>query len=105
MIEYSNLSEGIYKKTELSEEEIWMIFIKIFSSSESTKIASYKFGLIYSIIDNLENLTDDLKLNFDQLFLSFTAIYWKLVIRHKLYLKKLEKVEKFIMFKFSYIFS
>ena len=85
MIEYSNLTEGIYKKTELSEEEIWMIFIKIFSPSESTKVASYKFGLIHSIIDNLENLTDDLKLNFNQLFLSLTAIYWKLVIRHKLY--------------------
>jgi len=85
MIEYSNLTEGIYKKTELSEEEIWMIFIKIFSPSETTKVASYKFGLIHSIIDNLENLTDDLKLNFDQLFLSFTAIYWKLVIKHKLY--------------------
>lgn len=53
--------------------------------SESIKIASYKFGLIHSIIDNLENLTDDLKLNFDQLFLSFTSIYWNLVIRHKLY--------------------
>ena len=85
MIEYSNLTEGIYKKTELSEEEIWMIFIKIFSPSETTKIASYKFGLINSILSNLENLTDDLKLNFDQLFLSFTAIYWKLVIKHKLY--------------------
>jgi len=62
-----------------------MIFIKIFSPSESKKVASYKFGLIHSITENLENLTDDLKLNFNQLFLSFTAIYWKLVIRHKLY--------------------
>ena len=82
---YSNLAEGEYKKGQLTEEEIWKIFIKIFSTSESTKVASYKFALIHSIIENLENLTDDLKMNFDQLFLSFTIIYWKLVIRHKLY--------------------
>lgn len=81
---YSILNKGNHKKTKLEEEEIWKIFENIFDPSKTVKTTSYKFGLIYSIIDNIENLSNELYLSFDQIFLSFTKIYWKLIVYHRL---------------------
>ncbi|HEC39763.1 hypothetical protein LCGC14_0525790 [marine sediment metagenome] len=85
MIEYSKLNEGVYKEDNLSEEQIWKIFIKIFNVAESSKVASYKFGLIYSILKCSLVNENRLKFTFKDIFTPFTQIYWKLIVNHQLF--------------------
>lgn len=73
---------GEIKEVYLIEEEIWRIFNSFFSNGKFT--TTYKFGLLKSLIENLYNVDDNLKLSFDQIFLSFTQIYFNLVIHHNL---------------------
>ncbi|KKN57211.1 hypothetical protein LCGC14_0564570 [marine sediment metagenome] len=85
MTEYSKLNEGVYKKDFLREEQIWKIFIKIFNVAESVKVASYKFGLIYSILKCLQVNENHLKFAFRDIFTHFTQVYWKLIVNHQLF--------------------
>ncbi len=85
MIDYSKLNSGFYREENLSEEQIWKIFIKIFNTTESSKVASYKFGLIYSILQCSQVNENCLKFTFKDIFTPFTQIYWKLIINHQLF--------------------
>jgi len=85
MKKYSELNEGTNKKDNLAEEQIWQIFMKIFNVSESVKVASYKFGLIFSILKCLKANRNQVKFTFKEIFKPFTEIYWKLIVNHQLY--------------------
>jgi len=77
------LTEGFITDTHLTETEIWQCFNTIFSSKSKNQ-ASYKFGLVRAMVDNLYNVNDDLVLTFDQIYDTFARIYWNLVIKHNL---------------------
>ncbi len=76
-----NLGEGTYENRILSDDEMWSAFSNLFSS-HSKNSSSYKFGFLKSIMDNLYNVDKDLILSFDQLFGTFTEVYWNLVLKH-----------------------
>ena len=76
-----NLAEGRYENRTLSEDEMWSAFSNLFSS-HSKNSSSYKFGFLKAIMDNLYNVDEKLTLTFDQLFGTFTEIYWNLVLKH-----------------------
>lgn len=65
------------------EERLWQCFGFIFSS-KSKKQSTYKYGFLRSLLENLYIVDDELTLTYDQVFLTFTRIYWKLVINHRL---------------------
>lgn len=75
------LAEGIYENRTLSDDEMWSAFSNMFSS-QSKNSSSYKFGFLKAIMDNLYNVDQNLKLTFDQLFGTFTEVYWNLVLKY-----------------------
>lgn len=85
MIEYSKLNEGFYRKDVLDQEQIWLIFNSIFDKSTSVKVASYKYGLLYSILSLLKSNRNQIKFKFQEIFIPFIRIYWKLIVRYQLY--------------------
>ena len=87
------LKEGEYVDRSLSDDEMWSAFAFLFSG-KSVNDTSYKFGFLKSILDNLYNVDDDLKLTFDQLFYKFTEIYWNLVLKHHILQKKPGKLDR-----------
>lgn len=76
-----DLPEGRYENRILSEDEMWSAFSNLFSS-HSKNSSSYKFGFLKAILDNLYNVDQNLILTFDQLFATFTEVYWNLVLKH-----------------------
>jgi len=105
-----HLKEGIYIHKELTDNELWTIFIGMFSSVN--RDTSYKFGLFKSILDNLYNVNENLILTFDQLFIKFTEIYWNLVLKYNLRQKAktkdgkesvLERILKEAVHKYQFI--
>lgn len=88
-----DLKEGIYENKTVSEDELWAVFTSFFSS-QTTMVSTYKYGLFKSIVDNLYNVDDELKLTFDQLFSKFTEIYWNLILKH--HLKQQAKKETYL---------
>mgnify|MGYP006898639088 CR=1 FL=1 len=76
-----DLVEGRYENRTLSYDEMWSAFSNLFSP-HSKNSSSYKFGFLKSIMDNLYNVDDNLSLTFDQLFGTFTEVYWNLVLKH-----------------------
>lgn len=80
---YCDLAEGTYKNGNISENEIWAVFSYVFST-KSNHSASYKFGFLKAILDNLYNVDSNLRLSFDQLFGKFTEIYWNLILKYHL---------------------
>ena len=69
------LAEGRYENRTLSDDEMWSAFSNLFSS-HSKNSSSYKFGFLKAIMDNLYNVDENLSLTFDQLFGTFTEVYW-----------------------------
>lgn len=82
--------EGAYEERDVSEDMLWEAIACVFTEN-SKKNSSYKFGFLRSILDNLDNVDDDLKLTFDQLFTRFTEIYWDLVLKYNLRQKTVSK--------------
>ena len=76
-----DLAEGRYENRTLSDDEMWSAFSNLFSS-RSKNSSSYKFGFLKAIMDNLYNVDENLSLTFDQLFETFTEVYWNLVLKH-----------------------
>ena len=74
-----NLQEGKHLEGKVSDEELWEAITDLFS--HSPKSTSYEFVLLKSILDNLENADSELVLTFDQLFSTFSQIYWELVVK------------------------
>ena len=77
-----NLQEGKFLEGKVSDEELWEAITVLFSYS--SKNTSYKFVFLKSILDNLENADSELVLTFDQLFSTFSQIYWELVVKYGL---------------------
>lgn len=77
------LSEGEHYSEIVSEDELWAALSCVFSS-KSKNTSSYKYGFLKAIIDNLYNTDENLRLSFDELFSSFTEIYWNLILKYKL---------------------
>ena len=69
---YYDLAEGHYKEFSITDDEMWSAFAYALSS-KSSHSASYKFGFLKSILDNLYEVDSDLKLTFDQLFSKFAV--------------------------------
>lgn len=59
-----DLKEGMYEDREVSEDELWSAIAAVFKS-KSKNDASYKFGFLKSILDNLKYVDGDLMLTFD----------------------------------------
>ncbi len=76
-----DLPEGRYDNRTLLDDEMWSAFSNLFSS-HSKNSGSYKFGFLKAIIDNLYNVNQNLALTFDQLFGTFTEVYWNLVLKY-----------------------
>ena len=88
MTAYYELTKGTYKPKNLTDGQIWEIFCKLFDRSSSVKTSSYKFALIYSLIENLKQNTGNTgkpNFNFEQIFTPFAKIYWELIIHRHLY--------------------
>lgn len=79
----ASLREGTYKQGYFSDDEMWSAFTYLFSS-KSKQSASYKYGFLKAILDNLYNTDDQLILTFDQLFSKFAEIYWNLVLKYRI---------------------
>lgn len=88
-----DLKDGVFDNRQLTEEELWSIFSRVFSE-KSRNDTSYKFGFLKAILDNLYNVDNNLKLSFDKLFMKFTEIYWNLILKYKLRQKAKTKDNK-----------
>lgn len=77
------LTSGDIQNHNPDEEALWKCFGFIFSS-KSKKQSTYKYGFLRSIIENLYCADEEHKLSYDQLFMTFTRVYWVLVINHRL---------------------
>ncbi|MBN9653271.1 HNH endonuclease [Halobacillus sp. GSS1] len=67
----------------LTEDEVWRIFT-IVLTTKSKKSATYKYGLLKAMIENLYQVDSQSEVTYDQLAYSFAKIYWNLVIHHDL---------------------
>ena len=77
------LRVGELKSHYLTESEVWRLFT-IVLTSKSKKSATYKYGLLKAMIENLYQVNEKAVITYDQLAYSFTKIYWNLVIHHDL---------------------
>lgn len=89
----SALSEGTYKDIANTDTEIKAIF-EAACGSGLRRDTTYKFVFLKSIIDCLGVVDTDYKINFDQLFMRFTEIYWPLVVGYDLRQKAANKDNK-----------
>jgi hypothetical protein len=78
-----DLKVGEIKQTYVTDEDIWKALNQFYT--RGTKKMSYKFGLLKSLLENLYNVNDRLELKYNDLFYSFTKIYWNLVIHNQLW--------------------
>ena len=72
-MDYSKLDEGFYNKNPLNSEKILYLFVNIFGSSKSVKVASYKYGLIFSILKCIEHNINKNRFSFEKIFTYFTS--------------------------------
>ena len=75
------LSEGQYINRNVSEDELWSVFSRLFSA-QSKNSTSYKFAFLKSLLDNLYNVDSNLQLTFDVIFAKFAESYWNLVLKY-----------------------
>ena len=81
-----NIKEGIIKKQNISEDEIWSKFNYVFSDS-CRKRNTYKYGFIKALLDNLFNANINeigVFFSYEQIFEKFTENYWNLVLKYDL---------------------
>ncbi|WNR45144.1 HNH endonuclease signature motif containing protein [Paenibacillus roseipurpureus] len=73
------LNSGELIENNLTEQEIWQYFNFLFSSKSKNQ-ASYKFGFIRSLLENIYNTNESSQLTYSQIFFTFTRVYWNLVV-------------------------
>lgn len=78
-----DLKVGEFQEKYLTDEEIWVSLNNFFFCSHVTM--SYKYGFLKALLENLYEVNDKLEINYNNLFYSFTNIYWNLVIHHELW--------------------
>jgi hypothetical protein len=98
-----DLKIGEIKETYITDEEIWQALNNFYFHGSTTM--SYKYGFLKSLLENLYNVNENFDLNFDDLFYSFTKIYWILVIhlnlRQSNNKKQVSSIQKFIFRRVS----
>lgn len=77
-----NLKFGEYKKIDVTEEEFWKAFNKVFST-KTVNSSSYKFVFLKSLLDCIY-IYKKIKYSFYEIFERFTEIYWVLVVKYGL---------------------
>ena len=77
-----DLSEGIYKSRNCSEEELWKAFRNVFST-KTLNSSSYKFVFLKSIMDCIHRY-NKIDYTFYEIFERFTEIYWILIVKYGL---------------------
>lgn len=75
--------DGQYIKGKFSDADI-MDALDVVFSAKSKKDTSYKFVFLKSILDLLDQIDDNYRLTFDQLFQRFTEIYWPIIVDYNL---------------------
>ena len=78
-----DLSEGKYKNDDVSSEELWKSFNRVFST-KTLNSSSYKFVFLKSIVDCIERYNGKMSYTFYEIFERFTEIYWVLVVKYGL---------------------
>jgi len=77
------LSKGYIVRRDLSMDEMWSV-MNAFFSGRFNFTTTYKFAFFKCILDNLFNIDDIKRLDFDFIFTRFTEIYWNLVVKNGL---------------------
>lgn len=72
-----------YDKRIVSEDELYSTISHAFSSNVR-RAASYKFGFMKALLDNLYNVDATLTVDFYTLFSKFAEIYWNLILKYEL---------------------
>lgn len=68
------LSEGIYKAGDFTQEELWKAFRNVFSTKTQNS-SSYKFVFLKAIMDCIHRYNKD-EYTFYEIFERFTDMYW-----------------------------
>ena len=71
------------KETYLTDADIWRSIHYFFYHSKNS--TTYKFGFFKALLENLSETNVDMEISFNELFKSFTKIYWNLVVHHQLW--------------------
>lgn len=78
-----DLSEGVFRTGNYSEEQLWKSFRNVFSTKTQNS-SSYKFVFLKSIIDCMHQYNSRTEYTFFELFEQFTKIYWILIVKYGL---------------------
>lgn len=78
-----DLAEGKYKNEDVSSEELWKSFKRVFST-KTLNSSSYKFVFLKSIVDCIERYNGKKNYTFYEIFERFTEIYWVLIVKYGL---------------------
>lgn len=78
-----DLVEGKYRVDDVSPEEMWKSFNRVFST-KTLNSSSYKFIFLKSILDCLERYNGKKNYTFYEIFERFTEIYWILIVKYGL---------------------
>ena len=78
-----DLSEGKYKNDNVSSEELWKSFNRVFST-KTLNSSSYKFVFLKSIMDCIKRYNSKMNYTFYEVFERFTEIYWTLIVKYGL---------------------
>lgn len=78
-----NLQAAEMKNPYILEEDIWKSIHYFFYHSKTT--TTYKYGFFKALLENVANANEDKELTFDDLFYTFSKMYWNLVVHHKLW--------------------
>ena len=78
-----DLKIGEIHEMYVTEEKVWLALNNFYYRSHVTM--SYKYGFFKALLENLYNVNEKLELHYDQLFYSFSKIYWNLVVHHNLW--------------------
>ena len=78
-----DLKVGEINEQYITDETIWTHLNSFFYQSKMT--TSYKCGFFKALLENLYQVNEELELDYDKIFYSFTKIYWNLCIHHSLW--------------------
>ena len=78
-----NLQAAEMKNPYIMEDDIWKSIHYFFYHSKTT--TTYKYGFFKALLDNVANANDEKEISFEDIFYSFSKIYWNLVVHHQLW--------------------
>lgn len=78
-----DLKAAELKNSYILEEDIWKSVHYFFYHSKTT--TTYKYGFFKALLENVANINDGMEISFEDLFYSFSKIYWNLIVHHRLW--------------------